>query len=235
MRRAETVKQSKEQHSGECQQSNTELRARRKAQLPQIFDAYEVRGGHQHNGGEHRLRQVVEKLREERKREGDGAGSYEQGKRRCCSPHVVDGGLRHAARDRKSLGEAGRQVGGAESCKLLFGIDVIAVLLREAASDGNSLSIGQHEACKRDWNKLRDIGNLDVRKPDLGHPDRQFPDYLDAFSPNPNTLIVPIAAMTTTSVVGRPGKARSNSMNNAMAARPMTSEGTWAAGRCRTT
>ena len=96
-------------------------------------------------------------------------------------PHVIDGGLRHAARDRKSLGEAGRQVGGAESCKFLFGIDVIAVLLREAASDGNSLSIGQHEACKRDWNKLRDIGNLDVRKPDLGHPDRQFPDYLDAF------------------------------------------------------
>ena len=53
--------------------------------------------------------------------------------------------------------------------ELLLRVDVIAMLLRKAASDRNRFAVSQHEAGERYRDEGRDVGCMNFRDRDLGH------------------------------------------------------------------
>ena len=64
--------------------------------------------------------------------------------------------------------QAGRDIGGTERGELLLGIDVIAVLLREAAGDRDGLAVGEQETGQRRRQQRGDVGGVNVRQANAG-------------------------------------------------------------------
>ena len=145
----------------------TKNSARLKCQMCRsALNVDEAHDGGEHDGREHRLRQVAQQSRrkehdDQREERGDQARE-----RRARAGALVDERLRHAAAHREPATESREQIAGAKRQQLLVGVEPIAVLLAEHAADGGRLDGGEDEARQRDRQQLVQVVPADVRQPE---------------------------------------------------------------------
>ena len=144
----------------------------RPARLPKMLQGGELEeagDGHEDDGGEHRLREDAEKMRQEQDHEQDEAG------RDCAGEGVrpaalVHERLGHATADGETAAKAGCEVRCGQSQELLVGIEASAMLGREGAADRSRLDGGQEEARQGEWQECVEIRPVDGRQAHGGSP-----------------------------------------------------------------
>ena len=134
----------------------------------------------EHDGRQHRLRQVAQQSRRKQHDEQGEEGGDEAG-HRCARPGtLVDERLRHAAAHREAATESREEIAGANRQQLLIRVEPIAVLLAEHPADGGRLDGGEDEARQRDRQQLVQIVPAHGRQPEGGQALRHFSEQRHA-------------------------------------------------------
>ena len=122
------------------------------------------------HGGERRLGKVLEEPRQEEQRDHGEARRDERRELRAGACGRVDGGLGEAAADDHAAGQAGGEVGAAESDQFAVGVD--ALVLARAVGLGRCESLRERDEHHADAARGQ---SADVRQPDVGHAQRWQP------------------------------------------------------------
>ena len=134
-------------------------------QLPEPlehFHFHEARDGHEHDRGEHRLRQVAQQVGEKERDDEDDARGDQARERRARAAAFVDERLRHAAADREALADAGGEIRAGEGEQFLVAVEPVAVLLGKHPSDRRRLDRAEEEARERQRHQLAHFGLMHV-------------------------------------------------------------------------
>ena len=100
---------------------------------------------------QHRLGKIGQQAREKQQAERKRDRADDQRQRRFGAGLVVDSGLRQAAGDGIAVAERDREVGRAQSQKLLPDIEAVAMLGGKASRRGDAFDIGKQQdaGCER--------------------------------------------------------------------------------------
>jgi hypothetical protein len=75
-------------------------------EMAQFIDLQQARDGHQHDRGEHGLRQIAQQVTEKDGDKRDKNRAEQSGERCARASAFIDQRLRHATADRKTIAEA---------------------------------------------------------------------------------------------------------------------------------
>ena len=133
---------------------------------------------HQHDGGQHRLGQRGQQVREEKHHHQNDPRREGARQRRARAPAFVDERLRHAAADRETAAQSGGEIGRGEREEFLVGVQPPAMFGGEHAANRGRLHRAKQKTGERQRQQLVQVGPVNRGEAEGRQPLRHFAQQL---------------------------------------------------------
>ena len=185
---------------------------------------HEARDGHEHDRGEHGLRQIAQQVGEKKGDEQDENRAEQSGERRACAAAFIHERLRHAAADRKAVAEARGEICAGEREEFLVAVEPIAVLLGKHLADRRGLDGAEEKARERQWEQFAQVSQCTAGNDGIGRPRGTSPSSFTPCAPKSMNEAAAMPPITTNRATGLFGSSFFPRMSSPNAAQPSRSE-----------